>query len=48
MFDAISAPVVGCHTKIKPERIDLNGHYNAGYYFVVLTTPLQSGLPYLE
>ena len=44
VFDAIAAPFVDHHTKIKPEWIDLNGHFSAGNYFVFLTTPLQSGL----
>ena len=35
MFDAIAAPFVGYRTEIKPEWIDFNGHFNAGYYFVV-------------
>ena len=35
VFDAIAAPFVGYHTKIKPEWIDLNGHFSAGNYFMV-------------
>jgi acyl-CoA thioester hydrolase len=31
----IPAPFVGLKTDIKPEWIDFNGHFNAGYYFVV-------------
>jgi acyl-CoA thioester hydrolase len=31
----IPAPFVGLTTTIKPEWIDHNGHFNAGYYFVV-------------
>ena len=33
--DAIPAPFVGLRTEVKPEWIDYNGHFNAGYYFVV-------------
>lgn len=33
--DQIPAPFVGYRTRIKPEWIDFNGHFNAGYYFVV-------------
>jgi len=33
--NSIAAPFVGLSTKIKPEWIDFNGHFNAGYYFVV-------------
>lgn len=35
MGDEIPAPFVGLRTEIKPEWIDHNGHFNAGYYFVV-------------
>lgn len=35
MADDIPAPFVGLRTEIKPEWIDFNGHFNAGYYFVV-------------
>ncbi len=35
MRDAIPAPFVGLRTEVKPEWIDDNGHFNAGYYFVV-------------
>lgn len=35
MTDEIPAPFVGLTTEIKPEWIDHNGHFNAGYYFVV-------------
>ncbi|MEM9564022.1 MAG: thioesterase family protein [Actinomycetota bacterium] len=35
MDDAIPAPFVGLRTEVKPEWIDDNGHFNAGYYFVV-------------
>ena len=31
----IPAPFVGLRTEVKPEWIDHNGHFNAGYYFVV-------------
>lgn len=31
----IDAPFVGLRTDIKPEWIDFNGHFNAGYYMVV-------------
>ncbi|MFT7597296.1 MAG: acyl-CoA thioester hydrolase [Acidimicrobiales bacterium] len=31
----IPAPFVGLTTEIKPEWIDFNGHFNAGYYMVV-------------
>ncbi len=31
----IPAPFVGLQTEVKPEWIDHNGHFNAGYYFVV-------------
>lgn len=30
-----AAPFVGLKTRIKPEWIDFNGHFNAGYYMVV-------------
>ena len=33
--NSIAAPFVGLTTEIKPEWIDFNGHFNAGYYFVV-------------
>ena len=29
------APFVGLTTEVKPEWIDFNGHFNAGYYMVV-------------
>ena len=32
---SIPAPFVGLRTEVKPEWIDDNGHFNAGYYFVV-------------
>lgn len=35
MTEAIPAPFVGLRTEIRPEWIDHNGHFNAGYYFVV-------------
>ncbi|MCP3988607.1 MAG: thioesterase-like protein [Actinomycetia bacterium] len=35
MAQDIPAPFVGLKTEIKPEWIDQNGHFNAGYYFVV-------------
>lgn len=35
MSSDIPAPFVGLRTEIKPEWIDFNGHFNAGYYFVV-------------
>lgn len=35
MTDALPAPFVGLETTIKPEWIDFNGHFNAGYYMVV-------------
>lgn len=35
MADDIPAPFVGLRTEIKSEWIDHNGHFNAGYYFVV-------------
>ena len=35
MTDPIPTPFVGLRTEIKPEWIDHNGHFNAGYYFVV-------------
>ena len=35
MPEAIPSPFVGYRTEIKPEWIDFNGHFNAGYYFVV-------------
>ncbi len=35
MAQDIPAPFVGLKTEIKPEWIDFNGHFNAGYYFVV-------------
>ena len=35
MLDDIPAPFVGLRTEIKPEWLDFNGHFNAGYYFVV-------------
>lgn len=31
----LPAPFVGLRTEVKPEWIDHNGHFNAGYYFVV-------------
>lgn len=31
----IDAPFIGLRTDIKPEWIDFNGHFNAGYYMVV-------------
>lgn len=31
----IAAPFVALRTEIKPEWIDFNGHFNAGYYMVV-------------
>ncbi|MEM7092832.1 MAG: thioesterase family protein [Actinomycetota bacterium] len=31
----IEAPFVSLRTEIKPEWIDFNGHFNAGYYMVV-------------
>ena len=31
----IESPFVGLRTEIKPEWIDFNGHFNAGYYMVV-------------
>ncbi len=31
----LAAPFVSLRTEIKPEWIDFNGHFNAGYYFVV-------------
>lgn len=33
--DDIPAPFVGLRTEIEPDWIDFNGHFNAGYYFVV-------------
>lgn len=35
MTGDIPAPFIGLRTEIKPEWIDDNGHFNAGYYFVV-------------
>ena len=35
MTNSLPAPFVGLQTEIKPEWIDNNGHFNAGYYFVV-------------
>ena len=35
MSAEIPAPFVGLQTEIKPEWIDFNGHFNAGYYMVV-------------
>lgn len=35
MTKDIPAPFIGLKTEIKPEWIDFNGHFNAGYYFVV-------------
>lgn len=35
MAEDLPAPFVGFETTIKPEWIDHNGHFNAGYYFVV-------------
>ena len=35
MTNDIPTPFVGHRTVVKPEWIDHNGHFNAGYYFVV-------------
>jgi acyl-CoA thioester hydrolase len=35
MEQPIPAPFVGLRTVVEPEWIDDNGHFNAGYYFVV-------------
>jgi len=31
----VPTPFVGLRTEVRPEWIDNNGHFNAGYYFVV-------------
>ena len=31
----LPAPFIGLQTKVAPEWIDFNGHFNAGYYMVV-------------
>ncbi len=35
MNGRLAAPFVALRTEIKPEWIDFNGHFNAGYYMVV-------------
>lgn len=35
MDEVIPTPFVGLRTEVKPAWIDDNGHFNAGYYFVV-------------
>lgn len=35
MSEELAAPFVGLRTDIKPDWIDFNGHFNAGYYMVV-------------
>lgn len=35
MDEPIPAPLIGLRTEVQPAWIDDNGHFNAGYYFVV-------------
>ena len=47
MNDEIQAPFVGLRTEVKPEWIDFNGHFNAGYYFVVFDDAVSDWTDYI-
>lgn len=47
MSQPLPAPFVGLRTVVKPEWIDFNGHFNAGYYMVVFDDAIGPWMQFL-
>ncbi len=45
--EELPAPFVGYRTEIKPEWIDFNGHFNAGFYCVVFDDAISDWMAFL-